>query len=315
MKEDIIIKRATTADPDFNLLVSHLDYELWNELDEDQATYDQYNKVPDIKTAIILYTEEKPAAIGCFKKIANDTVEIKRMFTEKEFRGRGFSKIVLQELEEWAIEVGLEAAVLEASIHFKIARTLYENSGYTIIPNYDQYIGLEESICMKKMLQPNKAMVTDDTNYFKFEEDFIEDGLRCIPMIVRFKLDKVGIKLKLMEWAKFSELHKIMLAKENCESNTAIKNYRHFVSLLVKYYTKKEATFIPTESHPEWDNRQAIPYVVYAKAIEFNQKLNLKKWNNLDTLKRFALFKLCRSNHENKNFPKACKEFNLTVSN
>jgi len=31
--------------------------------------------------------------------------------------------------------------------------------------------------------------------YFKFEEDFIEEDVRCIPMIVRFKMDLAGIKL------------------------------------------------------------------------------------------------------------------------
>ena len=38
--------------------------------------------------------------------------------------------------------------------------------------------------------------------YFNFEEDFVENNVRCIPMIVRFKLDACGIKLKLSEWSK-----------------------------------------------------------------------------------------------------------------
>ena len=37
--------------------------------------------------------------------------------------------------------------------------------------------------------------------YFNFEEDFVEKNIRCIPMIVRFKMDKAGIKLKLAEWS------------------------------------------------------------------------------------------------------------------
>jgi len=40
--------------------------------------------------------------------------------------------------------------------------------------------------------------------YFQFEKDFVEDGIRCIPMMVRFKLDACGIKLRLKEWSKFS---------------------------------------------------------------------------------------------------------------
>lgn len=152
MVKDIVIKRTTSDDPDFHLLVSHLDHELWNELNEDQATYDQYNKVPDIRTALVLYMNGKPAAIGCFKAYTADTVEIKRMFVEKEFRGKGLSKRILTELEAWAQESGFQFAILETSVHFTTALTLYTNAGYAIIENYDQYAGLGESVCMKKKL-------------------------------------------------------------------------------------------------------------------------------------------------------------------
>ena len=151
-----IVKRTTTEHPDFICLVSCLDNELWNELNEDQSTYDQYNKVPDIKTAIIIYDDEKPVAIGCFKEYNNNTVEIKRMYVDKAYRGKGLSKLVLNELEKWAIELGFINSILETSIHFAVARTLYEKAGYVVIPNYDQYEGLEESVCMKKKLLHEK---------------------------------------------------------------------------------------------------------------------------------------------------------------
>jgi putative acetyltransferase len=152
MQEVITIKRTNSNDPDFQLLVSHLDHELWNELKEDQSTYDQYNKVPDLPTVVVIYINEKPGACGCFKQYLSDTVEIKRMFVEKEYRGKGLSKLILAELEQWAIESGFRFAILETSIHFKTAQTLYSNAGYKVIDNYDQYAGLEESVCMKKEL-------------------------------------------------------------------------------------------------------------------------------------------------------------------
>ena len=134
-------------------MIRKLDNELWNELKEDQATYDQYNKVPDLDTVIVIYVNEQPVAIGCFKKYGRDTVEIKRMFVEKEYRGKGYSKLVLKELEKWAEELRFHYAILETSIHFEAARSLYKNAGYEIIENYDQYKGLEESVCMKKQLK------------------------------------------------------------------------------------------------------------------------------------------------------------------
>lgn len=148
------IKRTNGKDPDFQQLILHLDNELWNELKEDQAKYDQYNKVPGINTSLLLYEDERPVASGCFKKYNDDTVEIKRMFVEKGYRGKGLSKIILKELENWAIASGFQYAVLETSVHFKAARNLYINAGYIIIENYDQYKGLEESVCMRKELKP-----------------------------------------------------------------------------------------------------------------------------------------------------------------
>jgi GNAT superfamily N-acetyltransferase len=122
-------------------------------LNEDQATYDQYNKVPDIKTAAIISLNSEPVACGCFKEFDKDTIEIKRMYVNKQHRGKGLSKEVLKQLEAWAIETGYCFAVLETSIHFDTAKALYASNGYTIISNYPPYVGLKESVCMRKAIR------------------------------------------------------------------------------------------------------------------------------------------------------------------
>ncbi|HEU4634214.1 MAG TPA: GNAT family N-acetyltransferase [Flavisolibacter sp.] len=155
MHQNFSIRRTTAIDPDFQLLVSQLDHELWDELKEDQATYDQYNKVSDVETAIVGYINDKPVACGCFKEYDAAIVEIKRMFVQKTFRGNGLSRRILKALEEWAMEKAYRFAVLETSIHFATARHLYETNNYHLIPNYPPYTGLEESVCMKKELKPS----------------------------------------------------------------------------------------------------------------------------------------------------------------
>ena len=314
MKNNFTIKRTNTNDADFRLLISHLDNELWNELKEDQATYDQYNKVPGLPTAVLIYENETAVASGCFKKNDDHTVEIKRMFVEKEYRRKGLSKMVLEALEKWAADLGFQYAILETSIHFKAAKTLYQNSGYAIIPNYDQYIGLEESVCMKKKLmssQPSEFKQLGNIEYFDFEEDFMEDGVRCIPMIVRFKLDKAGIKLKLGEWVKFSSEEKIRLALLDCNEEEEIKNYHELAASLVQYYTHKEATELSVDKNPAWNNKTMVPAELLQKAMEAENTISKEQWQSLTMLQRFALLKLCRSSHENKNFPIALKEFGL----
>lgn len=155
MKTAFRLVRTNTADNDFQQLVRQLDHELWNELKDDQATYDQHNKVPDIKTAVVVYDKSLPVACGCFKAFDADTVEIKRMFVQKTHRGKGLSKQVLNELEKWAAEQGYRYAVLETSVHFTTAKQLYQSNGYQIVANYGPYVDLVESICMRKTLSPS----------------------------------------------------------------------------------------------------------------------------------------------------------------
>ena len=315
MHEQLTIKRTDSNDADFLGLIAGLDNELWNELNEKQATYDQYNKVPDINTVIVIYKNEKPGAIGCFKKYSDDTVEIKRMFVEKEYRGKGLSKLVLKELENWAIESGFQYAILETSVHFKTARNLYMNAGYTITENYDQYKGLDESVCMKKELKktlaPSEFKYIAGIEYFNFEEDFVEKNIRCIPMVVRFKMDKVGIKLKLAEWGKFSAEERIQLAKNPCNNKEEAKRYNEFLIGLISKYTGKEATGLAIDHHPGWVYTGEIPAILLEKLKEFSWSISLDQWKELTNLQRFALIKLCRPGHESKNFLKAMKEFGL----
>jgi len=312
MEKGLSIKRTHGSDPDFQLLITHLDHELWVELKDDQATYDQYNKVPDIKTAIVVYNNTMPIAIGCFKKFDADTVEIKRMFVEKECRGKGISKLVLNDLEKWANESGFTNAVLETSKHFKAARSLYEKAGYVIVPNYGQYKDLPDSVCMKKeLIGPSEFKGLEGIEYFNFEEDFVEENIRCIPMIVRFKMDAAGIKLKLSEWSKFNVQERIELALKNCNSEEESKKYNEYLAGLIKKYTSKEATSLSVNENPEWADKTKVPELLQEKIKKFNYAIKEDQWKELTNLQRFALIKLSREGHESKNLPKALREFAL----
>lgn len=151
--------------------------------------------------------------------------------------------------------------------------------------------------------------------YFNFEEDFVEENVRCIPMIVRFKMDKAGIKLKLAEWSKFKTEEKIELAVKSCSTNEEIIVYNKYLAGLVKKNTGKKATPIEVVKFPAWTDRTIIPGIVVAKADEFNWSISEDQWKSLTDLQRFALLKLCKGGHENRNFPKAMREFKLVSEN
>ena len=148
-----------------------------------------------------------------------------------------------------------------------------------------------------------------DIEYFKFEEDFIEKNVRCIPMIVRFKMDAAGIKLKLAEWSRFSIGERIELALKACGNETEVALYKNHLASLVKKYTGKSATVMEVDKNPLWSITGTVPVMIEEKAMESGYDIWVSQWKSLTDLQRFALLKLCREGHENKNFPKAIMEF------
>ena len=148
-------------------------------------------------------------------------------------------------------------------------------------------------------------------HYFKFEEDFVEDNVRCIPMIVRFKLDACGIKLKLTEWCKMSTEQRLCLAELPSESAVEVTAYGEYLRQLIRSITNQNATDLKIDHNPQWAQVSEIPAILIEKVRELNLSLSLAQWKGLDTLQRFALLKLSAASHESKNFPKALREFNL----
>ena len=147
--------------------------------------------------------------------------------------------------------------------------------------------------------------------HFKFEEDFIEDNVRCIPMIVRFKLDACGIKLKLAEWCKMSTEQRVLLADLPCETTTEIDAYGEYLRQLIKSITNQNATDLKVDPNPQWAQLTEIPATLIERVKELNLSISLSQWTGLDALQRFALLKLSTASHESKNFPRAMREFNL----
>ena len=147
------IKRTNSSDKDFHFLVEKLNKDLLDRYGELQVFYNQFNKIDNIPNVVIAYMDNEPAGCGCFKKFDDSSVEVKRMFVADEYRGKGIGAAILNELEKWAAELGNKTVVLEMGNKQPEAAVLYKKQGFAVIPNYGQYIGMEEtSICMKKEL-------------------------------------------------------------------------------------------------------------------------------------------------------------------
>lgn len=150
---------------------------------------------------------------------------------------------------------------------------------------------------------------------FAFEADFVEDNIRCIPMIVRFKMDATGIKLKLAEWSRFEKEERAHLSKLPCISLEEQQIYQTYLLKLIKIRSGNDATMLLIDPQPEWADKNLMPELVILKAYEYRWQISMEQWRSLTNLQRFVLLKLCKEGHENKNFPKAMIEFGLALSN
>jgi len=146
------LTHTTSTNPDFRFLVTQLDAELREMYAELMDTYDQHNLIEQIDTVVIAYLDDAPVGCGCFKVFDNEAVELKRMFVAKAGRGKGIGKLIINELEAWAVELGFKYTVLETGTKNFDAHQLYRKSGYEDIPRYGPYLDLEGSICMRKYL-------------------------------------------------------------------------------------------------------------------------------------------------------------------
>ncbi len=148
----LMIRRSDSADCDFRALVVLLDQELQLRDGAEHGFYATYNKIDSLAHVVVAYLDDVPVGCGAVKKYSDGVGEIKRMFVPLEYRGQGIAGAVLAELEKWAAELGFTECILETGKKQPEAICLYTKSGYNLIPNYGQYKGVENSVCMSKEL-------------------------------------------------------------------------------------------------------------------------------------------------------------------
>jgi putative acetyltransferase len=144
--------RTDSDNADFRRLVELLDADLRIRDGEDHGFYAQFNKIDMIREVVVAYDGEEAIGCGAFKPYEPGVAEIKRMFVVPERRGRGVAGQILEELEIWAGEMDFSECILETGWKQPEAVRLYQKSGYEIMPNYGQYAGVENSVCMHKQL-------------------------------------------------------------------------------------------------------------------------------------------------------------------
>lgn len=147
------ILRTASHCEGFIQLVRLLDKDLANRNGECNAFFAQYNHIQLLSNVVIVTLDDQPVACGAIKHFDDQSMEVKRMYTREENRGKGLAQMVLNELESWSRELGYEKLVLETGDKMPEAIRLYRKCGYTVIPNFGPYEDVESSICFEKKLK------------------------------------------------------------------------------------------------------------------------------------------------------------------
>lgn len=144
--------KTTSNNKDFQSLVMQLDAYLKVIDGDEHDFYHQYNQIDMLNNVVVVYEDNQPVGCGAFKPFNESSVEIKRMYTLPEARGKGIATQVLNALENWAKESGYASSLLETGKRMPDAIAFYNKLGYNKTENYGQYIGVDNSICFKKEL-------------------------------------------------------------------------------------------------------------------------------------------------------------------
>jgi hypothetical protein len=149
---------------------------------------------------------------------------------------------------------------------------------------------------------------------FAFEQDFSK-AFQCIPMAVRYKLDRSGVKLSLSQWRCFTEDDRRDSLLQPCETPAEISRYRDAMAARIAGRANEAPKFLPEQPAFAWEALDTVPEQITAHAQTLGiPPPTLAQWRSLSALQRFALVKLSFRNHDNVNFIPALKEFKLLAA-
>ncbi|MEO1031755.1 MAG: GNAT family N-acetyltransferase [Bacteroidota bacterium] len=152
----IELLRTDSRHADFIALVKQLDAYLKVTDGDEHDFYNQFNAIDHLNHVIVAYSDQKPVGCGAFKAFDDSKVEVKRMYTLPEERGKGIASAILNALETWAFELGYRATILETGKRQVEAVSFYKKCNYVSIPKYGQYKAMENSLCFEKRLKSEK---------------------------------------------------------------------------------------------------------------------------------------------------------------
>lgn len=94
----------------------------------------------------------RAVACGGVTRFDDERGELKRMYVVPDARGRGLGRLVLEDLERRARELGFASLVLETGDRQEAALALYRGAGFVRRPCWPPYDSRALSVCLEKRL-------------------------------------------------------------------------------------------------------------------------------------------------------------------
>jgi hypothetical protein len=148
---------------------------------------------------------------------------------------------------------------------------------------------------------------------FKFEDE-MHESLQCVPMAVRRKLDRVGLKVGLESWKSLDRGERLAICHLPTNSPDECDALAVFIreAMLRRYGVEPKSLTETQRAGAEPPSTPPETLVTRARDAGFN--LNDTVWSRLDGDERFALIKMGADSKPSHNLGAALKEFEVPAS-
>jgi hypothetical protein len=139
-------------------------------------------------------------------------------------------------------------------------------------------------------------------------EDEVHQNLGCVPMSVRRKLDRAGIKISLEQWQALGLGERLALCYLPVSSADECEALRTFTDEAAKAKSGGGVKPLPEASRAAAEPPPSPPARLVEHARAEGVTLNQPAWDKLDADERYALIKLGDTATPSHNLPAALAE-------
>jgi hypothetical protein len=145
---------------------------------------------------------------------------------------------------------------------------------------------------------------------FKFEDE-MHESLQCVPMAVRRKLDRVGLKIGLEQWKSLDRGERLAICHFPVDSTEECEGLGVFIREAMKRRFGAEPKVLSDAQKASAEPPASPPGRVVANARTQGFNLTAEIWSRLDSDERFALMKMGDAETPSHNLGAALKEFSV----